>query len=431
MTNLVFPDIPRLYTGLAEFLAVCLMIIQVPPSQRRNLLTLPVFGLGQIGLQYLAGTFELYWWILGILLNLIWMFLTLYYCEKLVLAVIFFHQFKAFIIAEFVASFAWQLYCYSPWNHGLIEFSFMAICYTLLFMLFFLLFKNERTHYAMLNISHKSVINAFIITIIIFTMSNLGFLLAQTSFSLGSSSTIFMMRTFIDLCGILLFMIQENQRYEHFLNNDLRQMHNIFQSQYEQYEAYREGNELINQRFHDLKHQLDVIALEDDSTKRRAYVTSLRQEIKQYKADITTGNPIADVILTRKNAYCIKNQITFTCIADGSLLDNIEVMDLCSLLGNTLDNAIEATAKIPEPEKRLINLRISQKANFILYSLENYLQEDIQIQAGSLPSTTKKDPNNLHGYGLKSVDYIAKKYGGTLTINTHDNWFTTRILLPL
>ncbi|WP_258421028.1 ATP-binding protein [Loigolactobacillus coryniformis] len=107
----------------------------------------------------------------------------------------------------------------------------------------------------------------------------------------------------------------------------------------------------------------------------------------------------------------------------------IETMDLCSLLGNALDNAIESSLKIADTEKRLINLRIAQKANFILFSLENYVEAPPSFEGG-LPKTTKSDQQQ-HGYGLKSIDYIANKYNGSLTVGVKDNWFSIKVLLPL
>lgn len=76
--------------------------------------------------------------------------------------------------------------------------------------------------------------------------------------------------------------------------------------------------------------------MENDSQKRRQYLDEINTDINLYNVGVKTGNKIADVILTRKNAYCRQHQITFTCIANGALLNMINTMDLCSLLGNSL-----------------------------------------------------------------------------------------------
>lgn len=437
MTQTVLPNIPRIWTAIAEWMACIVMIMQLPKNRKKQPLAviLVVALIGQIFLQFLAGKLPLIFWLFGMMVNIGWMFLTIYASEKENINVVIYHTCKAFIYAEFVAALSWQIICYIRpylpvvWQALLTRF-FLVIIYLSIFYLFYYVQHHEHTQYAILNITPKSTLNSVIIVIMIFTMSNIGFAIKTDNPLLNNLSAIFMMRTFVDLCGILLFSLEETQRYEHYLHNDLQQMNNMFQSQYEQYQAYRESSETVNRRFHDLKHQLDIIALESDSQKRLDYINSLRNDIKQFKSDVKTGNSIADVILTRKNAYCIQHDITFTCIADGRLLDQIQTMDLCSLLGNSLDNAIEAVMKIPDKEKRLIDLRINKKANFIVYTLRNYSINKPSFKEDGLPSTTKKDKTQPHGYGLKSIKYIANKYGGTLTLNNNDHWFTLCLMFP-
>lgn len=436
MMQIYLPNIPRIWTAIAEWAACVAMIMQLPKNRIKNnyYINLALFLVGQMGLQYIAGKLPLVLWLVGMLINFAWMFITILGCEKEGRNVLIYHTCKAFIYAEFVAALAWQIICYiMPYlSKAYLKFSMnslLIVIYLLLFYFFYKIQHHEHTQYAILNITKKAALNIILITVMIFTISNIGFAFKTHNPLLNNLSTIFMMRTFVDLCGILLINLQETQRYEHYLHEDLMQMNNMFQSQYEQYQAYRESSETVNRRFHDLKHQLDIIALESDSQKRKDYIDSLRNDIKQFKADVKTGNSIADVILTRKNAYCIQNNITFTCIADGSLLNQIQTMDLCSLLGNSLDNAIEAVMKIPDTEKRLIDLRIDKKAGFIIYNLRNYNVNKTNFENG-LPATTKTDKTQPHGYGLKSIRYIAKKYNGTLTLNNKDNWFALRLMIP-
>ena len=72
----------------------------------------------------------------------------------------------------------------------------------------------------------------------------------------------------------------------------------------------------------------------------------MEQEIRSYEAQNKTGNEVLDTILTSKSLYCQQHGITLTCVADGAALDFMDTMDLCSLFGNALDNAIEGTAKV-------------------------------------------------------------------------------------
>ncbi|WP_154486646.1 ATP-binding protein [Lactobacillus equicursoris] len=110
------------------------------------------------------------------------------------------------------------------------------------------------------------------------------------------------------------------------------------------------------------------------------------------------------------------------------MLDQIDTMDLCSLLGNSLDNAIEAVSKIPDPEKRLIDLRITQKENLVIYNIRNYTEAQPKLENGALPESTKKDTSRPHGYGLRSIEQIAKRYNATMNLSVKNNWFSLTVM---
>lgn len=431
----LIPNIPRIYTALAEWLACLILILALVPEQRRQrfYFLAPIMGIGQLFLQIHVGTWPLFLWIPGMALNLLWMLVTFHVLVENSFLKNFYLTCKAFIVAEFIAAFSWQLFCYLLYSpvetNPLTSQLFMLFSYAFLALIYYFIERKRQHHLILDHLRHRDLWLVFLTMIIIFTMSNLGFLLSNTSFAIGDSVTIFIFRTFINLCGMLLIYIQEHSRYESNLKNELSAMNNVFLSQYEQYEAYRESNEMVNRKFHDLKHYLEIIELEPDFEKRRHYVEQIREDIQSFQTNIKTGNPIADVVLTRKNIYCIDNQITFTCIVDGASLDFIDTMDLVSLLGNPLDNAIESALKISDREKRLINLRVTPKADFILYQVENYTEANLEFENG-LPTTTKADKQS-HGYGLKSTAFIAEKYNGSLTVSLRDHWFSLNVLIPI
>lgn len=90
----------------------------------------------------------------------------------------------------------------------------------------------------------------------------------------------------------------------------------------------------------------------------------MEQEIRSYEAQNKTGNEVLDTILTSKSLYCQQHGITLTCVADGAALDFMDTMDLCSLFGNALDNAIESVEKLPDSEQRLIHLVVARQKSF-------------------------------------------------------------------
>lgn len=120
----------------------------------------------------------------------------------------------------------------------------------------------------------------------------------------------------------------------------------------------------MNRKYHDLKHQLIVLRGEPDSVKRNTYLDQMENEIKIYEAQNKTGNAVLDTLLTSKSMYCIAHNISLTCVADGELLGFMDVMDICTIFGNALDNAIEFAEEIPEEEKRLIHVTVLYKKAF-------------------------------------------------------------------
>ena len=111
-------------------------------------------------------------------------------------------------------------------------------------------------------------------------------------------------------------------------------MQNVLQNQYVQYKQSRESIDLINYKYHDLKHQIAVLRSETDPEKRNEFLNHMEDEIRQYEAQNKTGNKVLDTVLTSKSLYCAKHGITFTCVADGTLLDFMDIMDICSIFGS-------------------------------------------------------------------------------------------------
>lgn len=205
-------------------------------------------------------------------------------------------------------------------------------------------------------------------------------------------------------------------------------MQNVLQAQYAQYRSAQDSIDLINKKYHDLKHQIAVLRSETSEEKAH-YLDAMEQEIRSYEAQNKTGNEVLDTILTSKSLYCQQHGITLTCVADGAALDFMDTMDLCSLFGNALDNAIESVEKLPDSEQRLIHLVVARQKSFLWIRVENTYDGAFQAD-GTLPKTTKTDAR-YHGYGLKSIYDTAEKYGGTAEISTQEKCFTLKVLLPV
>ena len=426
------PDIPRLYTALAEWCAclICLLPLWGRLRGWRFGLTAAGALAVQAAFLCLTGGLPLPFWIPCMAAAVGLMFLFLWLCGGRAPLDAGYLCVQAFVLAELAASLEWQLHCFL-WPDGAWSFpGFLVLAgvYGGVFLLMGWLMRRHLTLDQQLRITGREMGSAVIIGVAVFAVSNLSFVSAHTPFSGRYSMEIFNVRTLVDLGGVAVLFAHLLQCGELRVRRELEAVQNVLQNQYLQYQQSRESIELINRKYHDLKHQIAVLRAEPDAARRSAFLDEMEADIRQYEAQNKTGNPVLDTVLTSKSLYCARNSITFTCVADGSLLDFMDVMDLCTVVGNALDNAIECEEKIPQPEKRLIHMTLSAQKGFVLLRVENYCEEEPVFEDG-LPASTKDDPR-FHGYGLKSIRYVARKYGGTATVGVRDSWFELKVLLP-
>lgn len=230
----------------------------------------------------------------------------------------------------------------------------------------------------------------------------------------------------IAIINILLCIMFEFFAFETSTRQELRKnLDVISQMKYneeKQYELSKENIALINQKCHDLKYFIRNYG--NNQTLNPQVIEEISQSIEIFDSNIKTGNNALDIIFTEKSLLCYKNNIRFTCIADGKLLSFMDDVDAYSLFGNLVDNSIEALKD--EEQKRVISLIIKGQGDFVSISIQNFFSKQLHFENG-LPITTKKD-KNYHGYGMQSIKMICEKYNGTLSINTNDNIFSVNIL---
>ncbi|MBZ6527261.1 GHKL domain-containing protein [Aerococcaceae bacterium DSM 111021] len=430
----ILPDIPRYLTAHAEWLAVVLYAYLIHAKFSWKWLGKAfLLGLVQLMLQLIAGELPLVFWIPGMLVNIIWMGLSIRLLSHVSLYPGIFVLSKAFMLSELLASTVWLIYCLfflgnvstALW----VEIFFNLSLYAGIGAFIYYVERKGEIGEVLASFTWKDTLTSILVVALTFAMSNMGFLLSETSYNLGNSLAVFVLRTFVNITGLLLLYIQQYLRKDQFQRTEVDNIRHLFNSQYRQYKSFAESTAYINRKSHDLKHQMSVILSESDVNKREEYLTNLKSSIENLEAKIETGNAVLDTFLTQKNQYCITNDINFTCIANGDLLNHLQVTDLVSLLGNALDNAIEHVEKYDDPEKRLITLKLTSKANMVVLRIDNYLMTELEA-FDDLPETSKQD-KIYHGYGLKSIRYIANRYGGYMNINTEDYWFSLQVVFPM
>lgn len=203
----------------------------------------------------------------------------------------------------------------------------------------------------------------------------------------------------------------------------------LWASRKAQYELSQENIAIINRKCHDLKHEVAALRNLKDAKLLSDSLKSIEQSIQIYDNTFQTGNRVLDTVLTEKSLLCEREQIKWTCMADGSLLDSFDALELYTLLGNALDNAIESVRQIEQKEKRVISVNLKAAGNFVHLQIINFCKEAPRFEDG-LPQSTKMQ-DGYHGFGLKSIQAITEKNGGTMDIRIEDDLFHLSILLPI
>ena len=229
-------------------------------------------------------------------------------------------------------------------------------------------------------------------------------------------------------CAVMLYF-QYTLFSKSAIKQELAALKRIWHQQKQQYQLSRETIATINRKCHDLKHQVAAMRTLADSEERERYLSEIEGSVRIYDSIFQTGNEVLDTVLTEKSLTCEANEIALNCIADGKALAFLDPVDLYSLLGNALDNAIEGVRQLEQREKRLIDVLIKTENKLLLIQVINPVAGPINFRGG-LPASTKGD-DDYHGFGLKSIRYTAQKYGGSLTVNLEHGCFVLRVLLPL
>ena len=228
---------------------------------------------------------------------------------------------------------------------------------------------------------------------------------------------------------ITLLYLQSALFKKSSMRKELETIQLLWHQQKGQYQLSKETIELINHKCHDLKHQVQAIRAVKDEKERETYLEKIEKSVQIYSAIVRTGNEILDTILTEKSLICENSGIHINCVADGSLLAFMNPVDLYTLFGNALDNAIEAVRKLESKEKRVIDIMLYERQSFLMLQIVNPMCGEVKFEDG-LPLTTKAK-NGYHGYGMKSMLHTIQKYEGHLATEVKNGCFYFNVMLPL
>lgn len=181
---------------------------------------------------------------------------------------------------------------------------------------------------------------------------------------------------------------------------------------------------------HDYRNHIQVMkahAAQGDWGAVKSYLDELETDLNTVDTVVKTGNPMADAILNSKISLARSKGIPVRAEASVSVALEISELDLCVILGNLFDNAIEASLALP-PERRLIRVYIAMKGSQLYLSFTNFTAAGKRQKVGGRFQTTKGEG---HGFGLARMDAVVERLGGYLSRNSEEGAFTTEVLLPV
>ena len=179
------------------------------------------------------------------------------------------------------------------------------------------------------------------------------------------------------------------------------------------YTAVNRAYQVNAKLFHDLHNHIGVLRqflTHEKYGEAVRYLDELQAPVRNLTATVWTGDETADYLINSKAAMAEEAGIRFQAQVEFPRRTNIRSVDLCAILGNLLDNAIEAARQVPDPSGRTVALTIRRIHQMLVIKVENSFAA-APVQEGGELKTTKTE-GGLHGWGLKSAQTAAEKYDG-------------------
>lgn len=213
----------------------------------------------------------------------------------------------------------------------------------------------------------------------------------------------------------VFFSFQSNAQKDHKLLM-MQQEQDKMKTDITYYDILEQQNNNLRIYAHDAKNHLSAIKNLNTNPQIDAYISEMMACLTKYSNVCHSGNRVLDVIINKYVTECKLHQITFEFDIKNNNLSEIEQYDLMTILGNLLDNALEAAEQ--STNKKVI-IETEYRNDFTIIIVSNSCDKSPKMENSRLPVTTKEN-HRLHGFGLKSVKKAIKKYNGDLALE-YDN----------
>ena len=229
----------------------------------------------------------------------------------------------------------------------------------------------------------------------------------------------------LSMAFIVVFLYLKNNYYLRAQEQRDKMEIARLQQQYAYYQDKLKDEERIRSIYHDMKNHLLMLESSHGTEATRKMAQELRSQIADYENYIHTGNDFLDIIIRDKAEKAREKEIDFSANIHFGGIDFIEALDISTLFGNGIDNAMEASEKLPA-EQRVILIKAGKVQDFMSILIENNCADITPTD-----SRTTKTDKFLHGFGISNMQNAAEKYSGTCTTALANGKFTLKILIPI
>lgn len=247
--------------------------------------------------------------------------------------------------------------------------------------------------------------------------------LSQQSILLIPNDTVYMWTILSVLLMMSVLVFDMNRQYEVEKEFALLKSHQAELLE-QNYTTLNHAYSINAKLFHDFHNHIGV--LQQLLTRRKfdeaiQYLEELNAPVREMAHSIWTGDETLDYLINSKAQAAESNGIQYQAQVEFPRHTNLGSADLCAILGNLLDNALEAAEQVAEKEGRFIRLTIRRINQMLVIKVENSFSSHPVVKDGILK--TSKEENGLHGWGLKSAQTAAEKYDGTVQTSYAGNTF--------
>lgn len=220
------------------------------------------------------------------------------------------------------------------------------------------------------------------------------------------------------------FDLQQEQREEQFKRE-------LMEQQFAYYRDKQRDEEQVRSVYHDMKNHLLILQHQIHSPETAEMVETLQRKVENYADYVHTGNDFLDVIIKDKTRVAREKQITFSVSAGLYDMDFIKPLDISTIFGNGLDNAIAASMELPAGQREIL-VKMDRVSDVLSIGIENTCREQSvpDKEHNGKKDTDEKD-RQFHGLGISNMRNAVDKYAGQLLTQCEAGRFTIKIRIPI